>query len=105
MGDGCYVLFRCCELGYFISVDENGCQTDSVALEADALHLRTDVYTSAGVAGGLFLLWITGIQLFDPLIAIGVALLIIKAAYDLVKAFSPLLDGSLPEEEEAGDQG
>lgn len=77
-------------------------QTDSIALEADALHLRTDVYTSAGVAGGLFLLWLTDIQLFDPLIAIGVALLIIKAAYDLVaKAFSPLLDGSLPEEEEA----
>lgn len=76
-------------------------ETDSVALEADALHLRTDVYTSVGVAGGLLLLWVTGIHLFDPLIAIGVALLIIKAAYDLTaKAFFPLLDASLPEEEE-----
>ena len=28
-------------------------ETDSVALEADALHLRTDVYTSVGVAGGI----------------------------------------------------
>lgn len=76
-------------------------ETDSVALEADALHLRTDVYTSLGVAGGLLLLWATDIHLFDPLIAIGVALLIIKAAYDLImKAFFPLLDTSLPLEEE-----
>ncbi|MDD2358968.1 MAG: cation diffusion facilitator family transporter [Syntrophaceticus schinkii] len=76
-------------------------ETDSVALEADALHLRTDVYTSLGVAGGLLLLWVTGIHLFDPLIAIGVALLIIKTAYDLTaKAFFPLLDASLPVEEE-----
>ncbi len=76
-------------------------ETDSVALEADALHLRTDVYTSAGVAVGLLLLWGTGIHLFDPLIAIGVALLIIKAAWDLTaRAFSPLLDASLPHDEE-----
>jgi cation diffusion facilitator family transporter len=77
-------------------------ETDSIALEADALHLRTDVYTSAGVAVGMLLLWVTDIQLFDPLIAIAVALLIIKAAYDLtIKAFFPLLDTSLPQEEEA----
>lgn len=76
-------------------------ETDSVALEADAWHLRTDVYTSVGVAVGLFLLWATGIHLFDPLIAIGVALLIIKTAFDLTgKAFSPLLDTSLPVAEE-----
>ncbi len=75
-------------------------ETDSVALEADAWHLRTDVYTSLGVGGGLFLLWLTGLQILDPLAALGVALLIIKAAWDLVcKAFSPLLDTRLPEEE------
>lgn len=76
-------------------------ESDSVALEADAWHLRTDVYTSVGVAGGLLLLWVTGLQLFDPLIAIGVGLLIFKAAYDLTrKAFLPLLDTSLPSQEE-----
>lgn len=76
-------------------------ETDSVALEADAWHLRTDVFTSVGVALGLLLLWVTGVHLFDPLIAIGVALLIFKAAYDLTgKAFFPLLDTSLPPEEE-----
>ncbi len=75
--------------------------TDSVALEADAWHLRTDVYTSLGVAAGLILLLLTGYQILDPLIAIAVALLIIKASFDLtVKAFFPLLDTSLPSDEE-----
>jgi cation diffusion facilitator family transporter len=67
--------------------------TNSVALEADALHLKTDVYTSLGVAIGLGLIIITGINWFDPVIAILVALFIIKEAYSLmVKAFTPLLD-------------
>jgi cation diffusion facilitator family transporter len=67
--------------------------TNSVALEADALHLRTDVYTSLGVAIGLGLIIVTGINWFDPVIAILVALFIVKEAYSLmVKAFTPLLD-------------
>ena len=57
-----------------------GRETDSIALEADAWHLRTDVYTSAGVMISLALIWM-GDQLFpdvelawlDPAAAIGVA--------------------------------
>lgn len=71
-------------------------RTDSVALEADALHLRTDVYTSAGVFLGLLLMKITGWTIFDPIFAIIVALLILKAAFDLTKeAFMPLVDVSI----------
>ena len=67
--------------------------TNSVALEADALHLKTDVYTSLGVAVGLGLIFVTGINWLDPVIAILVALFIIKEAYHLMsKAFTPLLD-------------
>jgi cation diffusion facilitator family transporter len=67
--------------------------TNSVALEADALHLKTDIYTSLGVSIGLVLIMVTGINWFDPVIAILVALFIIKEAYHLlVKAFTPLLD-------------
>jgi cation diffusion facilitator family transporter len=67
--------------------------TGSVALEADALHLKTDIYTSLGVAIGLGLIIITGINWLDPVIAILVALFIIKQAYQmLMKAFTPLLD-------------
>jgi len=67
--------------------------TNSVALEADALHLKTDVFTSFGVAVGLGLIIITGIEWLDPAIAIIVALFIIRESYHLLsKAFTPLLD-------------
>ena len=57
--------------------------TESIALEADAWHLRTDVYTSLGIFAGLVLINITGWKFLDPLFAIAVALFIMKAAYDL----------------------
>ena len=85
-----------------------GNESDSVALKADAWHLLTDVYTSAGVMAGLALMWL-GEKMFpdvylhwmDPVAALIVALLIIKAAYDLTRqAGHDLLDGSLPEEDE-----
>jgi cation diffusion facilitator family transporter len=68
-------------------------ETKSIALEADALHLKTDVYTSLGVAAGLGLILITDIHWLDPIVAILVALLIIKESYSLMrKAFLPLMD-------------
>ncbi|MCB4757094.1 MAG: cation diffusion facilitator family transporter [Elusimicrobia bacterium] len=84
-----------------------GKETDSVALEADAWHLRTDVYTSAGVMLALAILWFGEVfipeydlQWIDPVAAISVALLIVKAAYELtVKATRDLLDASLPKKE------
>jgi len=75
-------------------------ETGSVALEADALHLKTDVLTSFGVAMGLALLWITGIRILDPIIAIIVALMILKESYELFsRAFWPLIDHALPASE------
>jgi len=75
-------------------------ETDSIALEADALHLRTDVLTSFGVGVGIILIWITGWFFFDPIIAIIVALFIIKQSYELLKrAYSPLMDTSLNKKE------
>ena len=75
-------------------------ETNSVALEADALHLKTDVYTSLGVAAGLGLIWITGIHILDPIVAILVATFIIFESYQLLKrAFSPLLDTAWKENE------
>lgn len=73
----------------------------SVALEADALHHDADVYTSIGVLGGLLVVRLTGVYILDPIIAIAVALLIIKAAIDLTrKSFADLLDARLPAQEE-----
>ncbi len=77
---------------------KTGREHHSIALEADGMHLRTDVYTSLGVFIGLLLIKITGLQIIDPIAAIVVAGLIVKAAYDLTrKAFVPLLDTSLEE--------
>jgi cation diffusion facilitator family transporter len=75
-------------------------ETNSLALEADALHLKTDVYTSIGVAVGLGLIMLTGINWLDPVVAILVALFIIKESYNLMKkAFTPLLDTAWATEE------
>jgi cation diffusion facilitator family transporter len=75
--------------------------TDSIALEADAWHLTTDVYTSLGVFAGLIVVEITHWYILDPIIAIGVALLIIRAAWNITrKSISGLVDMRLPEEEE-----
>ncbi len=86
-----------------------GADTDSVAIKADAWHLRTDVYTSMGVMAGLALIWFFGLFFdghdllwIDPVVAIFVALLIVKAAYDLtMQSLGDLLDISLPEEQDA----
>lgn len=75
-------------------------RTDSVALEADAHHLSTDVMTSLGVFVGLVVVRFTGIAVLDPLIAIAVAGLIAKTAWEITRRSSvDLLDRSLPDEE------
>jgi cation diffusion facilitator family transporter len=81
--------------------------TDSIALEADAWHLRTDVYTSFGVFGALIVIWTANLiwpsvnlAWIDPVAALVVALLIIHAAYRLVvKSARDILDSSLDESE------
>jgi cation diffusion facilitator family transporter len=75
-------------------------QTNSVALEADALHLKTDVYTSLGVAIGLGLIMLTRKSWLDPVVAMLVALFIIFESVNLLKkAFSPLMDVAWKESE------
>ncbi|MGQ9588209.1 MAG: cation diffusion facilitator family transporter [Thermoplasmata archaeon] len=75
-------------------------RTDSLALEADAYHLKTDVWTSAGVFVALVLIQLTGYEVLDPLIALVVAAAIIHAAYDITRRSAEgLLDKSIPESE------
>ncbi|MDQ7743688.1 cation diffusion facilitator family transporter [Hydrogenophaga pseudoflava] len=56
----------------------------SIALEADARHLVTDVWTSAGVVAGIALVQVTGWLWLDPVVAIGVALNILKEGFHLI---------------------
>ncbi len=75
-------------------------ETDSIALKADALHLSTHVYTSAGVGVSLAVIYFTGWQFLDPIAAIVVASYILKEAIEiLIEAFRPLADTALPVEE------
>ena len=86
-----------------------GKEAESIALQADAWHLRTDVYTSAGVMLSLAIIWIAhfifpkpNIHWLDPAAAIFVAVFILRAAYHLTsQALRDLMDVKLPAEEEA----
>ncbi len=72
---------------------------DSITLEADAKHLLTDVWTSVGIVGGLVvvLLMPPQWQILDPIMAILVALNIIKTGADLLRrSLDGLMDVALP---------
>jgi cation diffusion facilitator family transporter len=56
----------------------------SIALEADAKHLVTDVWTSVGVVIGIGAVSVTGWLWLDPLVAIGVALNILREGFHLM---------------------
>ena len=60
-------------------------EVHSVALEADARHLFTDVVTSAGVVAGLVGVLLTGWLWLDPVLAILVALNIIREGWQLLR--------------------
>ena len=109
-GWGVVVMFFSSGVNYIVSrkLFQVGKEADSIALKADAWHLRTDVYTSAGVMAGLGIIW-TGHKLFpasdinwiDPVAALFVAILILRTAYELtVNSIRDLIDVKLPPEEE-----
>ncbi|HEU5087541.1 MAG TPA: cation diffusion facilitator family transporter [Roseiflexaceae bacterium] len=79
-----------------------GRQYGSITLEADARHLLTDVWTSAGVLISLGLVIVTGWTILDPIIALVVAANIIWAGVQLVRrSTAGLLDTALPNMERA----
>ena len=72
----------------------------SITLEADAHHLLTDVWTSAGVILGVGLVWMGGWLWLDPVIALLVAANIVWTGWQLLhRSAAGLMDVSLPEEE------
>ncbi|MCE4537781.1 cation diffusion facilitator family transporter [Pelomonas sp. P7] len=71
----------------------------SVALAADARHLITDVWTSAGVVAGLLGVMATGWHWLDPLLAMVVALNILREGLHLLReSTSGLMDQALDDE-------
>ena len=72
----------------------------STTLDADGHHLLTDVWTTVGVIVGMALVWLTGWQPLDPIVALVVGANIMFTGYKLLKgAIQGLLSESLPKEE------
>lgn len=75
---------------------------DSITLEANAQHLMSDVWTSAGVVLGVGAVALTGWARLDPIIALVVAANIVRSGVGIVRAsVLGLMDTALPEEEQA----
>lgn len=74
---------------------------DSITIEADAQHLMTDVWTTAGVLAGLFVIMLAPQwQVLDPIIAIAVAVHIIFTGIGLLRRTTHgLMDAALPRDE------
>jgi cation diffusion facilitator family transporter len=74
----------------------------SITLEADARHLLTDVWTTAGVVIGVILVEVTGILRLDAIVAIAVAIQILWTGFALIaRSFHGLMDRAIPDADRA----
>ena len=79
---------------------KKGHAAGSPALMADGQHLLTDVWTSAAVLAGVALVWLTGWEFLDPVMALVAAAFILHMGLQLLRgAVHGLLDRSLPTEQ------
>jgi cation diffusion facilitator family transporter len=96
------VIASLINLGVALILMRAGKRYNSITLEADARHLMTDVWTTGGVLIGVTLVWLTGFERLDPLIAIAVAINILFTGYRLlIRSGRGLMDIALPAEETA----
>lgn len=80
-------------LGYYL-INE-GKKHNSITLQADGKHLLTDAVSSAGLVGGLMLIYFTKIEVLDSLLSIGLGLYVISSGYRLLrKSVAGLMDES-----------
>lgn len=89
-------------LGVALVLLKVGRRHDSITLEANAHHLLTDVWTSAGVVLAVGLTWITGWHRLDPIMALIVAANIVWTGGRIVRrSVAGLMDSAVPEGERA----
>jgi cation diffusion facilitator family transporter len=73
-------------------------KTDSLVIKSDALHYQTDVLSNGAILISLGLLHVSGLELIDAIVGMGIALYIIYSAYGLIKeGVYILLDAALDE--------
>jgi len=87
--------------GVAVVLTRAGKRHDSITLEADGQHLMTDVWTSAGVIAGVALVYATGWQRLDPLVALAVAIHVVWTGIGLVRrSVVGLLDAAISPEDQ-----
>jgi len=102
LGFGIAVVAVSIVVNFFVSrlLHRRARETQSVALEADAVHLRTDMATSFGVLVGLALVSITGADWLDPAVALVLAAAIVREGFKILNRSSRVLvDEALPANE------
>ena len=94
---GFSVILNICVSRFLFSV---GKKTNSIAIVADAEHLKTDVISSGAVLLGLLIIKITGLNIIDVIFAFIVAIIIMITGVKLtLTAIRGLLDEALPQED------
>ncbi len=102
VGVGLVVSVAASAINFIVSriLKKAGDEFNSITLEADAAHLMTDVWTSAGVILAVIIVSITKWTILDPLIALVVAANIVWTGVTLIrKSISGLMDAALPLDE------
>ena len=75
-------------------------KTNNMVIKADALHYKTDIFSNGAVLVALALISMTGEQLIDPILGVGIAIFMIYSSIPIIKeGILMLLDASLPEED------
>jgi cation diffusion facilitator family transporter len=84
---GMYIIAGASIVNLFLGLYliRTGKKTKSITLIADGKHVLTDFYTSGGVIAGLLIVYFTGLEIFDPLVAIAVALNILYSGGKLIR--------------------
>ena len=75
-------------------------KTKNMVIKADALHYKTDLFSNGAVLMALALISMTGEQLIDPILGIGIAIFMIYSAIPIIKeGILMLLDAAMEEED------
>ncbi len=75
-------------------------KTKNMVIKADALHYKTDLFSNGAVLMALALISMTGEQLIDPILGVGIAIFMIYSSIPIIKeGVLMLLDAALPEED------
>lgn len=99
LGVGTMIVAALVSLLLFRRLRRIGRETDSPALQADAMHYATDVYTNGAALAALLIVRLTNWTIADPLISIVISLLILRSAFEVGRdAVDVLMDRRLPEE-------